>query len=65
MDRLIEKSARLNENIQTFTSNRLHITGKYTMPFSVKKDDMGNPLYGQELWADNMLNWTIMKELVR
>lgn len=49
MDKLIEKSARLNENIQTFTSNRLHITGKYTMPFSVKKDDMGNPLYGQEL----------------
>lgn len=26
MDRLIEESARLNENIQTFTSNRLHIT---------------------------------------
>lgn len=47
------------------SSNEWQIAGKYTMPFSVKKDDMGQPIIWAGTVRDNMLNRTIMKELVR
>jgi len=37
-----------NEKNKLGSSNEWQIAGKYTMPFSVKKEDVGNPLYGQE-----------------